>query len=199
VGREINYRNPHGSHPAPAAKEIPKTLWYTQPGMPVPWAGFDGTIDTATWRTPIFDLRPDLRSAQNMAKSGVPVWDTRARLYIQVFGLTTADNTTEFLRLGYSEFANTTFGQVTSPQPARAVAPQGGGFPPQTGRDPVVRVTAIIDLTSELMMGTNQPNSVVLVFEPLGEGYPIRYWQVQLTWVNLGVAGPALNLQAAMY
>jgi len=199
VGREENYRNPYGSIPSPAAKEIPTSFWYTQAGMSVPWVGFDGITDNATWRTPIFDLRPDLRSSQSMARSGVPVWDTAARLYIQVFGLTGADTNTEFLRLGYTELANTTFGEITQAGPPPAVAPPGGGFPIQTARNPVVQVMSIVDITSELMMGTNQPDSVILVFEPLGEGYPVRYWQVALTWVNIGVAGPALNLQAAMY
>lgn len=202
MGREINYRNPYGSIPSPAAKEIPKTLWFSQPGLSVPWSGV-GTltagVDRAGWQSPVFDLRPDLRASQAMARSGVPIWDTSARLYVQIFNLAGAVGNTQFLRMNYFELANTTFGQITEAGPPRAVAPIGGGFPAQTARNPVVRVTATVDLTSELMLGTNQPDSVVVVFAPLGEGYPIRYWQINIGWINIGVAGPALNFQAAMY
>ncbi len=200
VGRQVNYRNPHGSVPSPAAKEIPTTLWYTQERMAVPWAGLGGgNDDIASWNSPTFDLRPDLRSSQSMARSGVPVWDTAARLYVQIFGLTTADAVTQDLRLGYREFANTTFGDITEAGPNRAVAPPGGGFPNQIARNPVVRVTPLIDISSEVMLGTNQPDSVVLVFETLGEGYPVRYWRLGLTWRKINAVGPVLFFQAAMY
>tara|TARA_Y100000034_G_scaffold136171_1_gene211251 strand:- start:1344 stop:1955 length:612 start_codon:yes stop_codon:yes gene_type:complete len=203
VGREVNYRNPYGSNPSPAALEIPTTLWYTQAGMPVSWQGLDGLgNDVAAWATPTFDLRPDLRSSQNMAKSGVPIWDTAARLYVQIFGLTATATATQFLRMEYRELANTTFGEVTQAAPPRAVGvptPPSTGFPPQTGRDPVVPVTPFVDITSELMLGTNQPNSIVVVFEMLGEGYPIRYWQAQIRWLNMGGIGPPIVFQAAVY
>jgi len=197
VGREENYRNPYGSIPSPSAKEIPVTYWATPPGLAVSWQGLVGGVDTATWTSPIFDLRPDLRSSQNQAKTGVPIWSSDARLYVQLFSLALTAATTEFLRMGYREFANTTFGLVTSPGPNRAVP--ASGFPNQIGRNPVVQVTPQIDITSEVMLGTNQPDSVVLVFETLGEGYPVRYWQLQIVWTNIGVAGSPINMQAAMY
>ena len=198
MGREVNYRNPWGSNPAPAPKDIPTTFWYTQAGMTVPWPGVNaGGDDIATWSTPVFDLRPQLRSSQNMAKAGVPVWDPAARLYIQIFNLTATDPATQSLRMGYREFANTTFGAVTQAGPNRAIA--NSGFPNQVSSNPVVRVTPLIDITSEIMLGTNQPDSVVLVFEVLGEGYPVRYWQLQLEWMKIGAAGPPLHFQAAMY
>jgi len=200
VGREINYRNPYGSLPSPQGKDIPVTLWTTQTGVPVAWQGLDGNgNDNGLWDTPVFDLRPDLRSAQGSTKFGVPIWDTEARLYIQVFGLLGAPANTTGLRLGCMEFANCTLGTVTMPQPPRAVAPLGGGFPAQVGRDPVVAVTPVIDITSELMFGTNQTNSVVMVFAPLGEGYPVRYWKLRLVWFRGQAVGPALSIQAAVY
>jgi hypothetical protein len=198
VGRQVNYRNPYGSLPSPAANEIPVTFWSTPAGLPVGWIGVDAAgDDSATWQTPVFDLRPDLRSSQGMSKSGVPIWDTAARLYIQIFALTVIAATTQDLRLEYREHANTTFGQITTPVPNRAVV--APGFPNRTTRDPVVPVTPFIDITSELMLGTNQPDSIVLVFEMLGEGYPIRYWQAELRFLHIGAVGPALNFQAAMY
>jgi len=204
VGREENYRNPYGSIPSPAAKEIPTTLWSTQPGMPVPWVGVGpGGDDLATWHTPTFDLRPDLRSSQpGGVKTGVPIWDSGARLYIQFFNLINPVTNTDNLRVGYRESANTTWGNVTQAGPTRAVGiptPPSTGFPAQIGRDPVVRVTPRIDISSEVMLGTDQPDSIVLVFETLGEGYPIRYWQLQLQWDNIGGLGPNIHFQAAMY
>ena len=201
MGREENYRNPYGSIPSPSAKEIPTTLWYTPQPVAVPWQGIapGGFSDVAIWETPLFDLRPDLRSAQNDPKVGVPIWDTSARLYIQVFGLLGNVNNTLNLRLGCVEYANAIHGQMTSAQPPRAVAPPGGGFPAQIGGNPVIPVTPTIDITSELMFGTNQTDSVVMVFAPLGEGYPVRYWRIRLVWGNERVPGPSITLQAAVY
>jgi len=199
VSRQINYRNPNGSLPSPSAKEIPVTLWHTSPGLRPPWVGVDGlNVDSALWSTPVFDLRPDLRSAQGMVKTGVPIWDTSARLYIQIFGLTSLAALTETLRLEYREYANTTFGHATSTAPNRAVP--NSGVPNQVARNPVVAVTPFIDISSELMLGSNQPDSVVLVFETLGEGYPVRYWKCELRFLNIDGAGPAgISFQAGMY
>lgn len=203
MGREELYRNPYGTNPAPAPADIPKTLWVTEV-MPVSWQGVVNGIDTATWSTPTFDMRPDLRSAQSMVKAGVPIWNTSAHLYVQIFGLSgTADsrNNTQNLRLMYREFGNTTWGQVTQAGPNRSVA--NPGFPNQISRDPVVQVSPFTDITSEMMLGTNQPPSVILVFAPLGEGYPVRYWSLELRWQNVNsFAGPTaapLTLQAAVY
>jgi hypothetical protein len=155
-------------------------------------------VDSALWSTPVFDLRPDLRSSQGMVKTGVPIWDTSARLYIQIFGLTSLATLTETIRLEYREYANTTFGHATSTAPNRAVP--DSGVPNQVARNPVVAVTPFIDISSELMLGSNQPDSVVLVFETLGEGYPVRYWKCELRFLNIEGAGPAgISFQAGMY
>lgn len=199
VGRQINYRNPYGSVPSPSPKDIPVTLWNSNPGLRPPWVGVDvDGNDTALWSTPVFDLRPDLRSSQGMAKAGTPIWDTSARLYVQIFGLTSLAATTQTIRLEYREFANTTFGQATQAAPNRAVP--NSGVPNQVARNPVVGVTPFIDISSELMLGSNQPDSVVLVFETLGEGYPVRYWKCQLRFINIDGPGPGvLSFQAGMY
>lgn len=198
MGREDNYRNPWGSVPSPKAKEIPETLW-TAERLPVVWAGFAAGIDTGNWSSPIFDLRPSLRSANSAKKEGVPIWNRSARLYVQIFNLTGTAATTENLRLSFSENANTTYGHVYAAQPNRAVAPLGGGFPNQVTNQAVVPVTARVDISSEMMLGTFQPDSVVMTFVPLGEGYPIRYWSLDLFFLKVGAAGPTLFIQAAMY
>lgn len=196
MGREENYRNPYGSIPGPDPKDIPKTLWASQTYR-VAWQGVVSGTDTAIWQSPTFDLRPDLRSAQSMKVSGVPIWDTSARLYIQFFGLSGTD-VTNGLRMEYREYANTTFGEITQAAPNRAVA--NPGVPNQIGNDPIVRVMPRTDITSELMLGVDQPDSAIVVFETLGEGYPVRYWRVELLFTYYGgVPGPALAFQAAMY
>ena len=201
MGREENYRNPWGSVPAPKAKDIPRTLWTTE-RLGLPWSGLGvivAGVDRAVWSSPVFDLRPDLRSSNSAKKEGVPIWNPSARLYVQVFGLTTTAFATEDLRVNFSERANTTFGHVYGAQPARSVAPVGGGFPAQANNQAVVQVTARIDVSSEIMMGTFQPDSAVLAFVPLGEGYPVRYWGIDLFFIKVGFAGPPLKIQAAMY
>ena len=202
MGREENYRNPDGSIPSPNPTDIPKTLWSTEV-MSVPWAGIVGGTDTALWKSPTFDMRPDLRSAQSMVKAGVPIWNPYSRLYVQLFSLDTAliHTNTNNLRLMYREFANTTWGQVTQAGPNRAVV--APGFPNQVARDPVVQISPFTDITSEMMLGTNQPPSVILIFVPAGEDFPVRYWSLQLLWQNVNsVAGPSvapISFQAAMY
>lgn len=175
-----------------------RTLWYTQAGIPVSWRGVSGNQDTAFWLSPIFDLRPDLKATSASKPNGVPVWDPAARLYVQVFGLTATATTTENLRLAYRERASVVYGEVTQASPSRAVA--NAGYPNQVGRNTIIPVTPWIDITSDLMMGTAQPDSAVLVFEPLGSGYPVRFWQVELQWLYVGgSAGPSITIQAAMY
>ncbi len=201
MSRDENYYNPNGTVPAPAGVNMPKALWSTEL-MNVPWVGVVGTTDTAIWKTPTFDMRPDLRSAQSMVKAGVPIWNPTSRLYLQIFGLTLVNTNMDTLRLGYREFGNTTWGQVTQAAPNRAVA--NSGVPNQVARDPVVQVSSFVDITNQLMLGTNQPPSVIIPFTPIGEGYPVRYWALEVIWISIeSTAGPAgansLSFQAAMY
>lgn len=197
MGREKNYWNPYGSVPFPEGKEIPHTLWSTEAGLPVPWIGVGvaGT-DSATWTSPTFDLRPDLRSSQGMKKSGVPIWTT-SYLYVQLGNLINPASATEGLRLEYREYCNTTFGEITQAGPNLAVA--NPGFPNQVSNNPILRVMPRTDITSEVMLGVDQPDSVVLVFAPLSEGYPVRYWKVEILFTYLNGAGPPIFLQAAVY
>lgn len=196
MGREKNYNNPYGSIPFPDGKEIPHTFWSTQGGMPIAWVEESVSLHTAVWQSPIFDMRAYLLSSQTMKRSGVPIWDTSAKLYVQIFNLT-ALNVTDSLRLEYREYANTTYGEVTQAGPPAAVPSSGN--PNQTARDPVVRVMPRTDITSEVMLGVDQPDSVVLVFDPLGESYPVRYWRLELLWSYLAAGPPSITIQAAMY
>ena len=193
-----NYYNPNGSSPPPAAKNIPHTLW-GQPRMPLNWGGVVQGVDTAVWTSPVFDMRAYLRGSGPEAPMGVPVWETTSHLYIQVFGLTTTTGNTQQLYLRSRELANTSTSWVHAAKPNAAVA--NPGDPAQTSRVPVVQVTPWMDLTSSIAYGTNQPDSSILVFAPIGEGYPVRFWQLELQFTcETGLAGPPdITLQAAMY
>jgi len=196
MGKDDLYFNPHGTIPFPAGKTMPVTNWYTPSAFALPWVGVNPAgNDSAFWRSPIFDLRPDLRSSQGLKKQGVPVWNSYyARLYVQLFGLTATVTNTQNLVLEYREYANSTWGTVYSAQPTPA------GVPPQGAYQAVVGVTTWLDATAEIMQGLAQPNSVLLVFEPVGSGYPVRYWQVELRFTLEGGIGPAnLSLQGALY
>ena len=190
------YTNPYGTHPAPSPGTLPTALWFTE-RLTINWLGVVGGRDTAIWATPVFDLRPDLRTANSSARYGLPVWSSSARLYVQFFGLIAAANNTQNLKIEYSELANTTLGHVYNAQPNPTAADPG--IPNQVSNQAVERVTARVDMTAEVMQGTNQPPSAVAVFTPLGEGYPVRYWQLIMFFSNVGVVGPAISMQAAVY
>jgi len=119
----------------------------------------------AVWQTPVFNLRPDLRSAGGSPKTGVPIWNTNSRLYVQISNLVNASaTTTQGLRVTAREQASIAYGDV------------------RTGFSSVENVTSPVDVTSDVMLGTGQPDRVVLVFAPLGESYPVRFWSVRLVF-----------------
>lgn len=177
------YWNPNGTDPMPAP----------QAGMPVPlwtcemqnllWTAAGGAARyTSIIRTPVFDLRPDLRSSIGGPKFGVPIWSTRARLYMQFHGLS-ALNVLDTMIVQSDEFSNIKYARMHQAPPA--VIPANPGVPPGTALNTVVRVTAPVEITSDFMLGVSQPDSVVLVFAPLGEGgTPARYWALQLTFTK---------------
>lgn len=190
------YSNPHSTLPVPPQSGMPGTLW-TQSRQRLQWTT-SGTSITATWRTPVFDLRSDLRSGQGSAKFGVPIW-RGGYLYLQFYGLA-ANRVLDNLNVVSNEFASVTYANVYQAQPNQAVA--NPGVPNQVSSNNIVRVTAPVDVTSEFMLGINQPDSVVLTFAPLGEGVPIRYWALQLDFKKLieqGIVNPDISVEAAYY
>ena len=180
----------------PAASGMPVTLW-TTPKQTLQWVR-DGDKITSSWRTPVFDLRADLRSGQGGAKFGVPIWKS-GHLYLQVYGLA-ANRVLDNLKVLATEFASVNFANVYQAQPNQAVA--NAGMPNQVTSNNIIRVTAPVDVTSEFMLGINQPDSIILTFAPLGEGYPIRYWSLNLDFSKLvqdGIINPLVSVEAAYY
>ena len=206
-GRAPQYRNPDGTLPLPSAKNIPVPLW-VQTRVPFNWSGpvsvGPGGTDpqpvppsydfTYTWDSPIFDLRPDLRSAQAGPKNGVPIWNTAGRLYVQLFGLSgttpspfvnpapTSISAASGLTGSSVDQGNVLFANITSP----AVPDPAGQVPFNS----VVNIGPPETLTNSFVFPLGQPDSAVVGFAPpgtnlgAGEGYPIRYWRVQVTFLK---------------
>jgi hypothetical protein len=149
---------------------------------------------TAEWDTPVFDLRPDLRSAQAAIKNGVPIWNTAGRLYVQLFGLTSfVDDPTNplptnipatvGLKAEAVDEGNTVFAQLT-----QASKPDVFVTVPFNS---VVRIGPPEVITSSFVFPMGQPPSAIVGFAPpgttlgAGEGYPIRYWRLKVTFSKL--------------
>ncbi len=203
------YWNPNSTDPMPAPPAgMPASLW-TSEMQDLLWvAGGGATQYTSTIRTPVFDLRPDLRSAIGGPKFGIPIWNKGGRLYMQFHGLSAAD-VLDTMICSAQEFSNIKFARMHQAPPP--VVPANPGVPPGTALNTVVRCTAPVEITSEFMLGVSQPDSIVLVFAPLGEGTPARYWAVDITftkdvnsWPGVAPVPPAtplplINWEAAYY
>lgn len=156
------YRNPHTTLPMPPAGGDMPVAYYESTKLALTWALSDG-VQAATWQTPVFNLRPDLRSAGGTPKSGVPIWSTAARLYVQISNLVNGSvNTTKGLRVSSTESAAIAYGDI------------------RNGFSSVQRVTADAEVTADVMFGTSQSDRVILVFAPLGESRPVRFWSLLL-------------------
>jgi len=213
-GRSEQYRNPEASLPLPEAKEIPRTTW-AQPRMPLQWAGPTllgppnpiGNEWTATWESPWYDLRPDLRSSQQQVKLGVPIWTRSARLYVELSGPpgTAGGFTSTGFSASFSEYA-----ENLSLDPGQVILGAPGTIPAPLQPLPVLP-SPPVNVTSTFFPGIGLSYSTQGVFAPPGttagggEGYPIRYWKVRLGftyfWPGLLPNTPptALNLQATYY
>lgn len=217
--------NPMGSQPFPAPTGMPVGCWWGSTGaQPLIFStnGLPADIYArAEWRSPIFDLRPDFRGSMGGRSAGqaylpnrtdpsgpptaagatvrrsgtAPVWINRGaagKLWIQVFGIGAQSWSERGLRVVAQEYAN-----VIDP-------------------NNMPQVTDNTNITTEFVgseiaaTGTNGLNtrktSSILTFLPTGEGYPIRFWQVRLTFLyTFNSAGqpnwpnPGYSVVAAYY
>lgn len=176
------FQNPAGTVPFPYPANMPYSQWQI-PRTPLNWTN-PGPLDTAYvtvgyWQSPLFDLRPEIRSADGSRASGVPIWGAPGKkLWVQVDGLLSVSDgevATSDLYVVSREFANI--------------------FDPGQ----VVRVSADADVSAEWASGTNQPDSIVLSFLPPGSGYPVRYWRCELAFRRLDRITHPLAISAAFY
>lgn len=148
----------------------------------------------AEWRSPIFDLRPDLPFLSQGEAEATPVYRSKTgdwgSLWVMVDGLSQTYGGgalfgTSGLRVTYQE--------------------QASPIDPSLTR----RVNDLIDITPEFafnpaLIATNQQQqSALLQFKPTSDVDPVRYWQVIMyfTWTQDFSAGyaPQLRVQASYY
>ena len=215
-GNAPQYSNPSVTLPMPMGKAMPVPLW-VQTKLGFRWSDpffldaatppdEGGTLPetvgyTFEWDSPIFDLRPDLRSGQAGPKNGVPIWNTAARLYLSLFGLTgtvadplpgvnqqpaTMGLTALAVDQGNAVFAHIT--QAANPDPL-LVRPYNS----------VQDIGPPESITSSFVYPAGQPDAVVIGFAPPGtnlgggEGYPLRYWRVRITFTKFYQLNWTLN------
>ena len=170
------FRNPAGTLPLPNPTNMPVGAWF---GNRVtiymkPTAAADA-VEEAFWASPIFDLQPQLRGLNPSGVSGnangngynaVPIWGGAGRLHIQLGNLRSSNTSLTNIKLSSSEFAH-----ISDPSK-------------------VVQALATSDITSQLQQETN---SIVLHYAPIGEGLPVRYWQVKLRFFRTEATTPATD------
>lgn len=69
------WHNPGVTNPFPQPQNMPVPGWWTGP-VPLSWAAGDGepVFSTATWKSPIFDLRPEFRGVPHPNDGAQPIW-----------------------------------------------------------------------------------------------------------------------------
>jgi hypothetical protein len=185
-GRSPLYRNPERTLPFPEAADVPVPQWYSAKvafdwdSLVTAQDGKIGILYTYIWTSPVFDLRPDLRSANNGTKQGTPIWSRSARLYVQ---LTEARGGT-FPFPSPLVAAARDFAQDYKAAPE---APGSGAF--FKGSSSNVQQINEFDATAAFATSSvGGQESVMAGFAPpgnslgFGEGYPIRWWRVSITF-----------------
>ena len=182
-GNASQYYNPDRTIPAPFPKDIPVPQWYSSEN-PFDWTtavavgpgGAIGINYTYTWSSPVYDLRPDLRSGNAARKEGVPIWTRSARMYVQIV----AGNGGTFfaaapLTVTATEFTQTTNAENRSAGPL--LSKGSGSNVLSSGRyDASSQFAAAFSGQQSLLAGFAPPGTTL----GFGEGYPVRYWRLEL-------------------
>ena len=176
------FRNPAGTNPFPAPSDMPYSQWQSA-FTPLDWTTPDaldaGYVTAGYWQSPMFDLRPEIRGADGSKPAGIPIWGSIGRkLWVQVSGLRTVT----------SNLAATAQLFVVSREYAHIF-----------DASKIERVVADSDISADWASGTNQPNSIVLSFNPIGNGYPVRYWRCEIAFRRMDRRNPQLTIAAAFY
>ena len=182
------YRNPGGTNPLPPPSNIPYPCWFGGRIVGDWQTDADSALTFSfTWRSPIIDMRPDIRglTANNAGSSptkvsAVPMWNPSAKLYLQVEAPSTAGGLLGVDLRGVEVIA-TERAHVSDPNLVSTVSE------PQ-------------DISEEFSV---TGASVILGWSPYGDGIPVRYYQLDVKFqirANMGSGGnPSLTLTPAMY
>ena len=193
------HRNPAVTNPLPFPGDIPSPCWFGG-GISLVWNSVVGSVaDTqlqATWASPIFDMRPDLRgispnnaggftntAGPRSIMSGVPMWNPAASLWIQLENPRLVNGLLGVNLAGLKVIATEEV-HICNPQNIATIS------------DPA-------DITEEF---STLGRSSILSWYPAGDGNPARYYRLTLTFNVLQnwqapepTVGPEITLQAAMY
>lgn len=161
-------------------------VWVTGNQMPLTWAagptvttGYKTVYRQATWDTPIFDHRPDLRSLEGVRPdSAQPVWrqgyGSGGQLFIEVAGLQSTASALSGLRVYAVEYAH-----PTNPLQLQ-------------------QITRTTNIATDYF-GPGTPGTLVPFFPP-GSGFPVRYWKVRLIFqYTVDHVDPTFLLSGAYY
>ena len=190
------YRNPGNTNPLPPPADIPTPCWFGG-GIPLTWSAVVGDPEIelrASWSSPIFDMRPDIRNVNSNLNSdgqpgrvsGVPIWNPAAQLWLQFENPGAAQGIRSVRLDGFQVLAEEQV-HVCDPNNLRAVsAPE--------------------DVTAQF--STTGP-SAILGWYPIGDGNPIRFYRLNLVFHMLknfqGVGAPTvanapvMTIRPAMY
>lgn len=168
--------NPAGTIPFPQPQSPPVGLWEGGRSS-LSWGLTSEGFLKADWQSPLFDLRPDIRAAQSGLTGGTPIWrpmGAGGALWTQVEHLLVDATATTNLLVTSTEYAH-----VNDP-------------------NAVASVNTDSDITSEFVGGNA---SAVLQFLPPGNGYPVRYYRVKLTFTYTAVRNgpPPFAVSASYY
>ena len=191
------YRNPGQTVPFPAPQDMPVGLWRGERVVVDGWTANPPDDANVLWRldwaSPIFDLRPDLRSVSDNRSntnsfSGVPVWNANSWssgvhlwLWTQAIGSNAPfidQPDMRGLEVLYQEESNV------------------------IDLSQIGTTSDFQDVTAEF---TNGGNSIITAYNPWGAGNPVRYWRLRLRFqirdnsTFVGPTPPRIVMQGAMY
>jgi hypothetical protein len=188
----------------PATNTISSALGGGFNPVPAPRAGQEtGYWFTDSWSTPIFDLRPDLLSQIGNTKQGFQIWSKSARLRVALFGSNGTD-------MNFDESSLTIRAREWVSVFDANVQGGTGGNPNSSPSPNLIQLTES-DVTA-LFFPTNSFNTQLGIpsgpgtgnalagFSPRGselgggEGYPVRYWRMQLIFASFIPGGLPLAL-----
>jgi hypothetical protein len=169
-----------------------------------------GYLYVYTWSTPVFDLRPDLSSRIGTTKQGVPIWRRYARIRVGIAGGNGSNVNMNGWEVRAREYASIFDANVQG----SVSGPDG----PSSAR-PNLLLIGESDATNAfyptlLPSFAGQAQRALAQFAPPGtglgggEGYPIRYYRLELQFIYRteeelplppAGAGPAYAITAGVY
>jgi len=171
------FRNPGVTNPLPAPGDIPTPCWFGG-SVPVSWTNVSAVVPVTGeqplqlqgfWRSPIFDLRPDIRNVSpNIVSEGapgrlsaLPMWNRAAQLWVQLENPAGGPGgNTGLLTTNLAGFRVMATERVHVSDPNRVEA-----------------ISAPEDVTAQFVAGAI---SAVCGWYPFGDGNPARFYQLEL-------------------